>query len=104
MQKNDFTWRIPYSNDEAIFYEEIQLLNLKIEKILYLINNLQPKQKEFLTIQEVAEICNVKSQSTLWNWKQKGKLVPTMKAGKKPLYKRQDVIDFLKTKTHSNNK
>jgi len=49
-----------------------------------------------LTRKEVLALCKIKSLATLWNWKQKGKLVPKKKAGKKPLYLRQDVEDFLK--------
>ena len=50
---------------------------------------------DFLTRTETAELCRIKSLTTLWNWEQNGKLVPKIKAGKKPLYIRQDVIDFL---------
>ena len=50
----------------------------------------------FLTRKETLELCKIKSLTTLWNWEQSEKLVPKMKAGKKPLYHRQDVIEFLK--------
>lgn len=99
MQRCNFTWEIPQRNNEAFLYEEIQLLNQKVEKLLSLIYNFKPNQKEFLTRQEVAKMCNIKSLATLWNWEQKGKLVPTLNAGKKPLYKREDVINFLKNKS-----
>lgn len=56
------------------------------------------KEKEFLTAEEVAKMCNIKSLSTLWNWKDKGLLIPVGRAGRKPLYKYQDVIDYLNNK------
>ena len=48
-----------------------------------------------LTAKEVAKICKVKSLSTLWYWRKQGLLVPTSRAGRKPLYKHQDVTEFL---------
>lgn len=56
------------------------------------------KEKEILTREETAKLCKVKSLTTLWNWERDGKLAPTMRAGKKPLYLRQDVMDFLNNK------
>ncbi|WP_421808753.1 helix-turn-helix transcriptional regulator [Flagellimonas sp.] len=53
---------------------------------------------EFLTREEVAEMCGVKALSTLWNWSKQGTLIPRARAGRKPLYKYQDVIDFLNGK------
>ncbi|MCK0134912.1 helix-turn-helix domain-containing protein [Arenibacter sp. S6351L] len=55
-------------------------------------------KKEFLTREEVAEMCNVKALSTLWNWSKQGILVPMAKAGRKPLYRYEDVINFLNGK------
>ena len=98
MQTHNFTWTIP-QNNEAFLYEEIRLLNQKVEKLLSLIYNFKPNQKEFLTRQEVAKMCNVKSLATLWNWEQQEKLIPSMYAGKKPLYKREDVVNYLKRKS-----
>ena len=51
--------------------------------------------KKYLTRQEVAKMCGVRSMSTLWNWKQKGLLEPCTSAGRKPLYKYEDVMEFL---------
>jgi len=59
---------------------------------------LQKEKKEFLTAQEVAEMCNVKALSTLWNWRKQGLLIPEAQAGRKPLYKYDDVVDFLNNK------
>ena len=56
------------------------------------------KEKEILTREETAKLCNVKSLTTLWNWERDGKLIPAMRAGKKPLYLRQDVMSFLNNK------
>ncbi|CAN0606606.1 unnamed protein product [Ectocarpus sp. 12 AP-2014] len=56
------------------------------------------EKKEFLTALEVAEMCNVKALSTLWNWRKQGLLIPEAQAGRKPLYKYQDVINFLEGK------
>lgn len=53
------------------------------------------EKKEFLTANEVAEMCKVKSLSTLWQWRNQGLLIPTARAGRKPLYKYDDVVNFL---------
>ncbi|QQY81860.1 helix-turn-helix domain-containing protein [Tamlana sp. s12] len=83
--------------------ELVQLLTKNIEDIILnkkevVINQVvnTEQKSEYLTRKEVAEICKVTSLTTLWNWEQKGKLVPKRKAGKKPLYLRQDVENFLK--------
>ena len=63
------------------------------------------KKPDFLTAQETANLCKIKSLSTLWNWKRQGLLVPTSRAGRKPLYKYEDVIAFLEgRKTGSDDK
>ncbi len=56
------------------------------------------EEKKILTREETAKLCNVKSLTTLWNWEQDGRLVPAMRAGKKPLYLREDVMSFLSNK------
>jgi len=71
----------------------INSINQKNEEISI---NSSNKEAEFLTRKETMELCKIKSLTTLWNWEQNGKLVPKMKAGRKPLYIRQDVIEFLK--------
>ncbi|MEC3905535.1 hypothetical protein VOI54_00745 [Tamlana sp. 2201CG12-4] len=73
---------------------ELQNLNLKIDK--------NQSTKEYLTREETAKLCGVKSLTTLHNWKVKGILVPTGKAGRKPLYKRLDVIDYIEQKEGKN--
>jgi hypothetical protein len=60
-------------------------------------------KKEFLTREEVAKMCNVKALSTLWNWSKQGLLVPMARAGRKPLYKYQDVVNFLNGKKGGQN-
>lgn len=83
--------------------ELVQLLTTNIEDIILKKKEVVIKQvvnteqkSEYLTRKEVAEICKVTSLTTLWNWEQKGKLVPKRKSGKKPLYFRNDVEEFLK--------
>lgn len=82
--------------------ELVQLLTNEIKDLLQKKNEVVIKQvfndeqkSDYLTKQEVADLCKVKSLTTLWNWKQKGKLVPKKMAGRKILYLRQDVEDFL---------
>jgi len=58
-------------------------------------NTLQKKLDDFLTCKETAKLCKIKSPTTLWNWKQQGKLVPTANSGRKPLYLRSDIVNFL---------
>ncbi|GAA4954805.1 hypothetical protein GCM10023314_30610 [Algibacter agarivorans] len=90
--------------------ELVQLLTNKFEDIIQKNNevvskqvfNTEPKSK-YLNKKEVAEICKITSPTTLWNWEQKGKLVPTRKAGKKPLYLRKDVEEFLKGNYNGSN-
>ncbi|WJJ96338.1 helix-turn-helix domain-containing protein [Algibacter luteus] len=79
----------------------IKILLPRLEQII--ISSKESNNKEFLTSEDVAEICNVKSLSTLWNWKEKGVLIPVARAGRKPLYKYQDVIDFLENKKGGQN-
>jgi len=82
--------------------ELVQLITNNIEDIILnkkdiIVNQFSSAEKksEYLTRKEVAEICKVSSMTTLWNWEQKGKLVPQRRAGKFPLYLRQDVETFL---------
>lgn len=56
------------------------------------------ENKEFLSANEVAEMCKVKSLSTLWQWRKQGLLIPEARAGRKPLYKYDDVVNFLNNK------
>ena len=56
------------------------------------------ESKEFLTANEVAEMCKVKSLSTIWHWRKQGLLIPELRAGRKPLYKYDDVVSFLTNK------
>lgn len=83
--------------------ELTELLTQKIYALLKGESNSKPiqekrKEKEILTREETAKLCKVKSLTTLWNWERAGKLAPTMRAGKKPLYLRQDVMNFLNNK------
>ena len=79
----------------------VKILLPRLEQII--ISSKEGKKKEYLTTEEVAELCNIKSPSTLWNWKEKGVLVPIARAGRKPLYKYQDVIDYLENKKGGQN-
>lgn len=85
--------------------ELVQIFSLVIEDALKKHNKTEQKKLvhkdklgDYLTKKEVLKVCKIKSPTTLWNWEQKGKLVPKRKAGRKPLYKYQDVIDFLENK------
>ncbi|WBX70868.1 hypothetical protein [Tenacibaculum retecalamus] len=64
---------------------------------------IKKEEKEILTREETAKLCNIKSLTTLWNWEQDGRLIPTMRAGKKPLYLRQDIMNFLNKKEDSSH-
>lgn len=90
--------------------ELVQLITCNIENIILKKNEVIVKQEvntekksEYLTRKEVAEICKVSSLTTLWNWEQKGKLIPKRKSGKKPLYLRTDVEEFLKGNFNGSN-
>jgi hypothetical protein len=67
--------------------------------------NFTPKEPtEWLTRQEVADLLKV-DLSTLWNWHQKGKLIP-FGIGNRVLYKRSDIeqaLILLGTKKGLNN-
>lgn len=58
---------------------------------------------EYLTREEVASLCKVKSLSTLWSWRKKKLLIPTSKAGRKPLYLKSEVLAFLDCKEGGQN-
>lgn len=84
-----------YSLDEIVnaIKKVIDESNLAFQYIPEIQNN---QEAVFLTRKETAELCRVNSMSTLWNWKQKGLLIPSSKAGIKPLYLKTDVLNFLK--------
>jgi transposase len=87
----------------SINKEELVQLLITAFEISFKKNTEKEKQKivvdislgEYLTINEVAKLCKIKSKTTLWNWKQKGLLVPGKKSGRKPLYLRKDVENLL---------
>ena len=87
--------------------ELVQLFTGVVEDILQ--KNSEKEQRKlvineelgnYLTIKEVLKICKIQSATTLWNWRKKGKLIPKKKSGKKPLYLRQDVENFLNNKKY----
>lgn len=53
---------------------------------------------KYLTRDDVLRLCHIKSYSTLWSWKKNGLLIPIAKAGRKVLYSKKDVVEFLKIK------
>lgn len=59
------------------------------------VNDQDQKPREYLTQEEVMEMCRIKAKSTLWNWSKQGLLVPKASAGRRPLYRHEDVIEFL---------
>ena len=67
------------------------------------VNSIEKKEKLYLSSREVAEMCNIKSKTTLWNWKKKGILIPRASAGRKPMYLRSDVLDFLNGVNENSN-
>lgn len=90
--------------------ELVQLLSIKIveaikdKKELESVKTVYIERKpDYLTRKETAELCKVSSPTTLWNWEQQGKLVPKRKSGKKPLYLRKDVEEFLKGNFNDSN-
>lgn len=95
---------IPYGIPTHITSYEVDSLKDKIEQLEKRFNNSKPTEKLYLTKKEVMELCGIKSKTTLWNWKEKGLLVPRAKAGRKPLYLRSDVIDFLNGTNKNSNK
>ena len=82
---------------EAVFQKFSALHNNTIETSS---NDTEKQEDTYLTREETAKFCKLKSLSTLWNWQHKGKLVPSANSGRKPLYLRSDVIAYL-TKQNS---
>ncbi len=73
----------------------------RLERQIQVIQEKLLKKKDeeiYLTIKETAKLCKIKSVVTLHNWKIKGILKPSGWVGRKPLYKKQDVIDFIEKK------
>lgn len=84
---------------EALFEviaEKDSIIN--INSIKAIANNVEKEIAEYLTREETANLCKVKSLTTLWNWEKQGLLVPHCNAGRKPLYLREDVNKFLNRK------
>jgi len=92
---NRISGEIPYGLKADTTSYEVERLAEKMHQLEQKLNALKPAEKKFLTRKETMELCRITSPTSLFNWKQAGKLVPKAKAGRKPLYLRQDVIDFL---------
>lgn len=103
MVSTKFNWGIPYGKQDDSNSYEIELLKEQITNLERKVNNLRPPEKLYLTIEETMELCRIKSPSTLWNWKQQGLLVPKARAGRTPLYLREDVLNFLNGKEAQND-
>ncbi|MCB0463364.1 MAG: helix-turn-helix domain-containing protein [Flavobacteriaceae bacterium] len=101
MNYKNFSWETTSQINYGFLEMQVQALELKMDKLTDLLKNQLSRKKDYLTIAEVAEMCGIKSKSTLFNWKKKGKLMPTKKAGRKPLYKRTDVERFLESQKES---
>ncbi len=88
----------PFLRDEkSSLIEKINRLERQVRTLSEKLFN-KENNKPYLTREETAKMCGVRSLTTLHNWKIKGILVPTGKAGRKPLYKRQDVVDYIEKK------
>lgn len=75
----------------AKVYDEVFLIRNQLAELK---QNFQPViPPEWLTRQEVAALLKV-DLSTLWNWHQKGKLIP-FGIGNRVLYKRSDIEQAL---------
>jgi hypothetical protein len=103
MSIKKLNWEIPYGIREDSTSYEIELLKEKIEQLEKRFNNSKPAEKLYLTKKEVMDLCDISSQSTLWNWKKQGLLVTRARAGRKPLYLREDVLNFLNGKEALND-
>ena len=86
-----------------ILADKISIINNQALTSAYYSKEVEVEKTEYLTREETAKLCKINSLSTLWNWKQKGKLIPLQKAGRKPLYLRQDVLNFLNRKEAYND-
>lgn len=99
MLKNTFIkWDIPYGRLKDSNSYEIETLKKQISILDRKLNSLRPQEPLYLSIEETMELCRISSPTTLWNWKKAGTLIPKAKAGRKPLYLRKDVVDFLNNK------
>jgi len=76
-------------------YSTLEKAIKKFNQLEQKINTLKPVEKIYLTREQTMEMCKISSLINLWNWKQCGKLVPKIRDGRKHLYLKQDVIDFL---------
>jgi hypothetical protein len=68
-----------------ILADKISIINNQALTSVYYSKEVEVEKTEYLTREETAKLCKINSLSTLWNWKQKGKLIPLQKAGRKPL-------------------
>lgn len=53
----------------------------------------EESNQQYLTVNDVVRILNC-SRSTIWRWQKNNRLVP-VKVGKKALYKKEDIDDFV---------
>lgn len=98
MQIKKLNKEIPYGIPKDSTTIELEVLRDRVEQLEKRFNNSKPTEKLYLTSKETMDLCGITSPSTLWNWRTKGMLIPEGRAGRKPLYLRQDVINFLKGK------
>ncbi len=89
----------PFFGQGESLSDKVKRLEKQIQVITdKLLNSKKEDDELYLTLKETARLCKVKSLVTLHNWRVKGILIPVGGAGRKPLYKKQDVIEFIEKK------
>jgi excisionase family DNA binding protein len=82
-----FQVSIPEEIVESISSRVLAIVSANLESLP------EKKQKEFLTLQETAEMLNVKV-NTIYSYNVQ-KILPTYKVGRSNMYKYEDVIRFM---------
>lgn len=95
----------PTSKGFGIWAWTYSTLDKAIEKFNQLeFNTIKPVEKSYLNRTETMKLCRIYSFTTLWSWTQKGILTPKALTKSKPLYLKQDIIDYLNQKNNNNKK
>jgi excisionase family DNA binding protein len=70
------------------------LINAIADAVINKLHLVAPEtENEFMTVNEVTKLLRI-SRTTLYNWNNEGKLIPT-EVGKKFLYRRSDVLSLI---------
>lgn len=67
---------------------------LEVLKVQQELSPIEGENKLLISIDEACAMLN-SARSTLWGWERDGKLIPVSRMGKRVMYRRSDILDFM---------